>query len=331
MKKKNQVKNNFRLNHGLIAMVLIMTMVISIIPIAIAQEESESGGDISSTETLEVDSDTQTEIAIMDTKLGTGLRLLQLERAITRDMLRRQEIIKIIQAKDTNNDVTDLNEIVADMKSLIDELHQIKEPYGADAVQKFIAIKQDAIELGKEFRNIARPFLSDADIESIKNSLKIMERAEIKALNQKIIDLRRQYNADRVNAVLARIGSADPVLVEKIKSGQITHGQIISELAKKIRSMPPEARREVILKIREENTKRFVFRDNSVRERRSNRLDRRSNVAQRRSNRLQRRSDIAGVRGNEGRSDRLGNRSDAAEGRSDRRETRSDRMTVNTT
>ena len=300
-----------------------MLLIISIIPVAIAEENN--GTTIDTTVNAEVDAETQAEIETMDTKLGSGMRLLQLERAITRQMLRGVEVIKIIDEKVASGElvlddiakeqVAQAKEIVSvDFPQLITELQTIN-PQDGEAAKKFIAVKDDAKQLTQEFAKLLLAntgiFHSREDILAMaREAAKNVDRTELKELNQKIIEIRRQFNADRANTILARVGSADPALVEKIKTGQINFGQIRQEIAKRITSLPPEERRAAVQKVREDNTKRAVFREDTVKEHRSGKLERRSNITANMSIRKQTRSDIAEGKGRTKRAENLQERSD---------------------
>ena len=328
MKNKTNFKNIF--GTGLI----LMLLVVSIIPVVLAE-------DTTSDTTATVDR----EISTMDTELGSGLRLLQLERAITRQIMRGQEVVKVIEVSglytDDNEYILQAKEIIGDLQTLIDELDTITtvpapDPKNKENAQKFIAIKNDAKQLSVEFKKVSVLMLKGAGaketelIAQIKEALQVVDRTEIKEINQQILSIRREYNADRTNAILARIGSADPALIEKIKSGEISPGQIRQEIAKRITSIPPEERRASIQKIREDNAKRAVFKEDTVREHKIAKFQRRSNITERKSVRLQTISDIAEGKGNLRRSENLQNRSDANENWSRNLEKRSDRLLNNT-
>lgn len=316
VKMKKQIRK-------IVSLSLLLLVVFSAIPFAMADEDVVASADQNA---LTEEAVVEKEIEIMHTALGNGLRILQLERAITRHILRGKEVINTIKEKTPDADVSQLETLVSDFEVLKSDLKAIPiDQPSKETLQKYLDIRDDVKEDAKEFRKIASTLLTKEDIAVLKEKLKAIDRTELKEINQQIQELRRHYHAERVYTTLANLGVSDSALIDAVKSGQLTVPQIRQALRAKVSAIPPEERRSALLKIKEDNSKRAVFKADNVAERRSNRLARRSNEAQRRSDRLANKSVRAEQKGRDNRADNLIKRSEAAGKRSENKEARSDK------
>ena len=329
----------------IVSLSLLLLVVFSAIPLAMADEEvgpllgvpveqvvapveqvGHEGTEAPAEQQDTVDKETQKEIEIMHSALGNGLRILQLERAITRHILRGKEVINTIKEKTPDADVSQLEALISDFEVLKSDLKAIPiDQPSKETIQKYIEIRDDVKADAHNFKAIASTLLTKEDIAVLKEKLKNLDRTELKDLNQQIRELRRNYHAERVDTTLANLGVSDSALIDAVKNGQLTVPQIRQALRAKVSAIPPEERRSALLKIKEDNSKRAVFKADNVAERRSNKLERRSNEAQRKSDRLARKSVRAEQKGRDIRADNLIKRSESAGRRSENKEVRSDK------
>jgi len=233
-----------------------------------------------------VDEQTGKQIAAMQLGLGARVRLLELERAVTRNTLKGRKVVEFIQETDSNADVSELEAILAELESLEEEIAAVQPQANSDeTVKQFVDLKNDAISLSKEFRDTARGMLEGMDKSGLAAKFKEIDWSELSALNEQIKQLIREYNAQRVERVFQNIEGKAPAFVQRIRTGELSVKQVRAELGKAFKSLKPAKRNEALLKLRQLNAKRRVFKQAKTAVARLNFLERRAN---RLENRIQR-------------------------------------------
>lgn len=313
-------------NNKLISAMLTLMFLFSVIP-AVSADETDNET-VDSSETVVEDDSSETEVVdeeveIMADPLGADIRLLQLERAISRRVMWGATIVEYIEEKDVDADVSELNRILDELELLIEEVQGVsREGTVEEITQQFVEIKNDAKDLVHEFKKLLPSYLDESDRVALKEKLKTVDRQVIRDLTKQILEAKRQYVAARVERVLGNMGVQDSEIVAKIESGELTVQQAKLQIATRFRALTPVQKKAVVAKVKNTVSERKEFKN----EIKSQYAERRSNIAERRSNRLEKRSNLAEAKGFEERAERLEKRSDAAERRSDKWEARSDRL-----
>jgi len=262
-----------------ISLILICIMLFSIVNIVIAQntinnDTSDNNTVVNGTEDNpqdddeveeeieeEVDEETQEEVEDMETSHGAQMRLLQLERAMTRMVSYMGAVIKVLEGKGEN--VTEFNAMVEEMNILTAEVQQIP-PNKADqeAVDAFVQIKSDARSLVKRFRDAARPLLSAEDKQALREEFKNIDKTKHQELTKRIRERKRMRNAEKVQKLLEKMEVVDEELINKIKEGTMTASEAAKELRDHYRALLAEKKLELRKKIRSEITgKKQVLKD----------------------------------------------------------------------
>ena len=236
----------------ILSILLMLLMVISIMPLALAEEETED---------VEVDEETEEEIVVMNTGLGAEVRLLQLEKAITRNILRGQEVIA--KAKEAEKDVSELEAIIAEMETLKTEVQEA-DPESENSVKEFVDLKSDGIELSKNFRGTARALLKSEEITQLRNRIKERNIGEQTNLTQKIREKIRAFNAEQLQKMCGILGIEDSELIDKFENGEVKLNEVKTQIKEQFRAMTQEERKESFAQLKEEGVKRNVFRKAAV-------------------------------------------------------------------
>jgi hypothetical protein len=259
-----------------IGVLLMMLMVVSIIPFALAEED---------TETLGSDQETQEEVATMSQGLGAQIRLLQLEKSIEKNILHGQAVIEAI--KENGNDTTNFEAIIAEMEDLKAEVKAL-DPESENATHEFVYIKSDAIALSKEFRDAAKPFLKQADRDKLKSKFGEIDKSSLSEINDEIKDKIKSYNVDQLSKIISTLGM-DTSLITQLQNGEITVKDVRTSIKDKIKLMTADEKKEAFAKLREDGVKRNIFTRAAIDKARLNHLDRKE---ERLNNRLEKASEI---------------------------------------
>jgi len=179
-------------------------------------------------EEANVDSTTEAEVVVMNNNYGAKMRVLQLQYEIGRRVMWMEQVIEYLEEK--GEDVAELQGIVEELKLLADEAgnYEVKDLEGA--VEKFIAIKNDARDLILEFREKARAMLTEEDRNTLRLRFSEANKAELDQLREQIREQRRMYNTEKTRAVLQAMNVEDEALVQQVENGELTAAQVKERL-----------------------------------------------------------------------------------------------------
>ncbi|MFH1711044.1 MAG: hypothetical protein ABH840_01915 [Nanoarchaeota archaeon] len=208
------------------------------------EEATEEEAEEVEEEAIDEETEEETEL-ISESNFGAIVRLLQLERSVTKSYLTGKEVINVLSEK--GEDVSELESILAEIEVLKDEVSAL-DPSSDSAVDDFANIKRDIKDLNMQFKRIASPLLSANDKQAIRDAIK--DNEELAALNQRIRNALRELNANRVGKALDRMGAADPELVEQIESGDATPAEVRLVLKNAYGQLSPEDKESAKQRIR---------------------------------------------------------------------------------
>jgi Spy/CpxP family protein refolding chaperone len=225
---------------------LFLLLVLSLFPAVMAEEELTE-------ETIV--QDTMAEVSTMDQKIGAELRLLQLEKAITRNILGGNEVIA--QVEEDGKDATELEALITEFEALKLEVQDLN-PEDEGAVEAFVNIKQEAIEISKEFREIARGLLEQGDRLAIASKIKEMDKTELQQYNEQIRNKIHAQNAEIVSKTFDSLGIENDELLTKVENGEATHEEVRNEIRNAVQAMTPEEKRAAFTTLKESGVRKDV-------------------------------------------------------------------------
>jgi len=241
----------------------IFLMLLMVCSFVVAEETDEGVEEATDEEVEEVegeaiDEETEEETELIsESNFGAKVRLLQLEKAVTKSYLIGSEVISVLS--DKGEDVSELESILAEIEVLKDEVKAL-DPASESAVEDFVNIKRDIRDLNKQFKRIAAPLLSSDDKQAIREAIK--DNEELASLNQDIRDVLLELNADRVGKALGRMGASDEELIEKIKSREATRAEVKEALKNAYSDLTPEQKKLARRRIKSVVNERKEVRQN---------------------------------------------------------------------
>lgn len=201
----------------------MMTIVIglmimsSIIPLAYAD------GSVNSTNNVEIDAVTQQQVEIMKNRLGAEIRLLQLEKSITKNINIGEDIIAFLKDSDVNT--TDLEVILAEFEILQEEV-QSADVNDSEAVALFVDLKHDATNLSKDFRVTLRELINSSAHEKITEQIQNMTFNHSQNLSETIKQKIRLYNKNQFQHIYQLIGKNQTRYLNQYQNGSVTQDQV---------------------------------------------------------------------------------------------------------
>jgi len=248
----------------------------------------------------DIDDETEEETEIMNNSLGAEIRLLQLEKAITKNLEKGERAVEVLKA--LNYTTADLEAILAEMQLLLEEV-QAADPNSNDSVKVFVDLKSDARNLTKEFRETIKELLSDAKYRELKQRIQEMACEGLQDLSKKIQNRIKQFNRNQIHRLYGLIGETNESLAEGYANGTCNLSQVKWQLSKMVNHMIKEKKQEMFYelkgeKIKNRNLAEAIAENASV------------NFEERELTRLQNRLDKAEEKGNSHLVDQIQNKID---------------------
>ena len=166
-----------------------------------------------------------------------------------------ERIIEILQELEV--DTSDLKLIFTEMNWLKDEI-QGSDPYAEDAVEVFVDLKNESINLTKEFRLTLYELLDDETIEDLREQVKDLYKQEVKDLREQIRDMIRSFNRDRLHSVFEILGLINEELLDQYESGDVTIDEVKEYIKEYISGLTKEERQELFAELKMNNIRRII-------------------------------------------------------------------------
>ena len=244
----------------ILAYLILLMMLISITTIALADEAGENEED----EQEDVDSETEKEIKAMDNPLGAEIRLLQLQKALLKNILKGEMVIEVLEDLDFDEDnITALEALLTKMKDLSDGIDDLldegfTEISPDESAQIFVENKTQAKNLTKLFREKLNETLNEMELNELRQKIKDMVQTQLENLGKFIQSRIRQFNRNQLYRLYGLIGETDNDFIEQYLNQEIMLGQVKLQICKIINNMTKERRFGIFSEIKEENIKNKI-------------------------------------------------------------------------
>jgi hypothetical protein len=213
---------------------------VSISPLSIAEDETDD------TE-VEIDEETFEETEIMNCSVGAEIRLLQLEKAIIKNIFLGNETISVLSELDY--DTTLLEAILAELEFLLLDV-QAADPNATDAVQVFVDLKSDAKDLTEEFRDSLSTMLDDGTLEELRERIRLMTCEQVQNLSKKIENRIRTYNRNQLHRLYGSIGLVSNSFLDRYEKGNISKEEVKSQIRNMLKNMTKEKRYQIFSELK---------------------------------------------------------------------------------
>ena len=225
---------------------IVLMLMTSIAPLAFADEVENS------TDEVEIDAETQKQVEIMNTSIGAQIRLLQLEKAITKNIIKGEEVVSFLA--DLEYNTTELEAILAEFELLKEEVI-VADPNATDAVEIFVDLKHDAVNLTKDFRETLKELLDNETLEQIGERIRNMICEQVQNLTKKIQNKIKQLNRNQLHIIYQIIGENGESFLNKYQNGTLSMGQIRNNISKTVSQMTKERRYDIFYQLKQNKIK----------------------------------------------------------------------------
>ncbi|MBN2014032.1 MAG: hypothetical protein JW778_02520 [Candidatus Altiarchaeota archaeon] len=242
---------------------LFIFAVMFLLALSITSADNETIEPPEENETVEPPEENQTvdeDVDAFGSVLGAEIRLLQLESALTKNILWGEEIVAAILGKNSSADVSELEAILAELQVLRNDVASTAPESGSESALLFVDLKKDAIDLTHEFRTIAQNMLKPNEADGLRRRLQLIKWDETKARNGRIHALQREYNAQKVNESLSTIGVSNPQLLDRVRAGNASLSEVKASLKAAIQNMGAYNKTQAMVALQENVARKNVFK-----------------------------------------------------------------------
>jgi hypothetical protein len=228
-------------------LLIMLMMLISITSLAIADEAGE--------EQETTDSETEKEIEVMNNSLGAEIRLLQLQKALLKNIFKGNMTIEVLTVLGFNT--TALEEILDQMKEILEEV-KTANTSSNESVQIFVELKNQSKNLTTQFRETLKDMLDEITLKELRQMIKENFSEEFQDLSKNIRNKIRHFNRNQLYRLYGLIGDANDSFIEEYMNGNVTLNLSKIQLCKAINQLTAEKRYFIFSEIKQENIKRKI-------------------------------------------------------------------------
>ncbi len=182
----------------------------------------------------EIDDDTTDEVGDFIYPYGAKVRLLQLEKSISRNILIGEAIVDYLDNNST--DVSSLEDILLEMELLQEELQDLIDGSdetnmtSSELAQQFVYIKKEAVTLSQQFRKEVWSLVAPGFRDQLKRRVNDAVKQSVEQFQEQVQERIRTYNADRLQEILDDLGIEGDDWVDKVLNGEMTVKEVLDEL-----------------------------------------------------------------------------------------------------
>ena len=235
---------------------VVLILIGSILPIVYADDSNNNPND----EYIDKEIQQQTEI-MNNNKLGAEIRLLQLEKAIIKNIEKGEQLLTILN--DSEENITDLQVILAEFYLLKQEV-QTANPNATDAVSIFVDLKHDAVNLTKDFRETLRTVVNSSTLGQLQQRIRNMTCNQTQNVTNTIQSKIRQYNTNQFQYLYQLLNENNTDWICKYQNGSLTENQVKQNLTKRIQQNKTTYQFQILTSLKQKKIQNKIQTQNSI-------------------------------------------------------------------
>lgn len=235
--------------------ILLALMLLCVMPIALADDINEN---------IVVDAnitaiDEQEARSIL-APYGAEVRLLQLEKSVTRNILIGDAVLKVLDKNNNDANLIDAENTLNALEMLLDEIKTTPREGDKNLlVQTYVELKKEARTLVADFKNETKDLITPSDRNEIMAQLSDLDRNSFIEINKAIKEKARNFNAEKMNEHFKAIGIRNDSMLAKIRNGDINAIQEAKKYAlDNFKDLNIAEKKQIATKMRNDSIKRTI-------------------------------------------------------------------------
>jgi hypothetical protein len=240
-------------------MVLLSVLVLAALSVFFVSSVFAVEANADSTFDTTVEVRTTQEVEIMHSSLGAQMRLLQLEREISKNIFQGERIIAHIDAN-TTVDTSSLVEYVDALKVLRAEVKTTRESLldstltASESAAAFVVLKKESVSLTTQFRTELAVILSDEERAQLRSRVVVESKESVRSLHDDVKRVRNSLMEQRLAEVRTRVSASASTRIAEVNVSSKDELRIAFD------TLSEEDRRRVAFTVEEAKQRREVVR-----------------------------------------------------------------------
>ena len=228
--------------------IFLMLIIVSL-PIVFAENETIN-------ETVEITPEEEAEVNAFEEHWGATVRLLQLERAVMKNLLVGETVLDVITENHPDFNTTEAQSYLNQLKDLLEEVRDYEIPENPKgAAHEYVSFRKRAAEITRDFQKATQNILTVENKVQIKDALTLKE--DLSEIDGQVRETIRNLHAERVQKMLENMGAEKPNLIMRIKNGSIGKEKINEELKQRFNEFAKEKKMEIVGRVKNANQQRI--------------------------------------------------------------------------
>ena len=219
---------------------ILVVCIMLVISTTFAYAEDETDGDVN------IDEHTREEIEIFDDTDGAVIRLLQLEKAVTNNIFKGEIIVTNLS--ESGFETLEFEAILAEMSLLLGEIQSV-DVNSSEAIYLFVELKQDAIDLSKEFRDSLHELIDNATKEALQETIQNLVCEKAQGLQNTILNKIALFNGKQLVKIFGILGKSNSPIVQDYQNRNISLQQVKQQLALMVHNLTEDEKFDVIIQL----------------------------------------------------------------------------------
>lgn len=190
---------------------------------------------------------------------GAEVRMLQLEKSVTRNVLIGNIILQVIVKNHADANILQAENTLNTMEMLLEEIKS--SPTEGDKnvlIQTFVELKKEARTLSSAFKKQTMDFLTQTDRSEIMQQIKEIDRNQLNQFNERIKEKVRNFNSEKIKEKFNTMGVKNEDIIEKIKNGDANLKEIKEYALNKFKDLNSTEQKRIASKIKNDSIKKII-------------------------------------------------------------------------
>lgn len=234
----------------LLGLMFLMTMV----PIVLAEDISvDTNIDANITQIDE------REARSMLSPFGSEVRMLQLEKSVTRNVLIGNIVLQVISDNNTTADITNAENTLNTMEMLLEEIKNTPTEGDKNVlVQTFVELKKEARTLSANFRTETKDLITSDDRREIMEQVREIDRNQFNELSETIKEKVKNFNAEKMKEKFNSMGIKNENMINRIRNGDANLKEIREYALSEFKDFNSIEKKRIASQMKNDSIKRIV-------------------------------------------------------------------------
>ncbi len=293
---------------------MIGLMMLMLLPMALAQDTNTDSGTSVIVDTTITPID-EKEARTMLSPFGAEVRMLQLEKSVTRNVLIGNEVLQVLSKNHTDANLTDAENTLNSLEMVLEDIKAAPTEGDKNVlVQTFIELKKEAKTLSNDFKQETKNIINAQDRQEIMTNIKDLDKNDLMDINNKIREILKNFNAEKMKEKFNQMGIKNEDMIGRIRNGDMNFKEIRDYALNQFRDLNETEKKQIAATMRNNTIKNMVqqreMTQKIIKDLRQNMLDKMQNRAENLSNWMERKALDANARGDFNITQRLENQNE---------------------